>query len=46
MWNEATNGVVTKLIRITLETGLVCAAAASIDLGFFLGVHNNLHTAV
>ncbi|KAH9973261.1 hypothetical protein BGW80DRAFT_1309177 [Lactifluus volemus] len=46
-WSEAVNGTVTKMIRITIETGVLTAAAASLDLGLFLGFHNNnLHILV
>jgi hypothetical protein len=46
-WSEAVNGTVTKMIRITIETGVLTAAAASLDLGLFLGFHNNnLHMLV
>ncbi|KAH9980494.1 hypothetical protein BJV74DRAFT_981662 [Russula compacta] len=49
MWNNgrSTNRRITKLIRCTVETGVLSAAAASLDLGLFLGYnHNNLHAAV
>ncbi|KAL0572665.1 hypothetical protein V5O48_009289 [Marasmius crinis-equi] len=39
-----TNAIVTKLVRLTIETGTVTAAAAIIDLVFFLSLkHNALH---
>ncbi|KAG7096442.1 hypothetical protein E1B28_003879 [Marasmius oreades] len=39
-----TNAVVTKLVRLTIETGTITAAAAIIDLVFFLTLeHNSLH---
>ncbi|KAJ4478659.1 hypothetical protein C8J55DRAFT_514646 [Lentinula edodes] len=37
------NNVVTRLIRLTIETGTVTAIAAIIDLVFFLKEHNGLH---
>jgi len=37
------NNVVTRLIRLTIETGTVTAVAATIDLVFFLTVHNGMH---
>ncbi|KAI0275178.1 hypothetical protein BC834DRAFT_965607 [Gloeopeniophorella convolvens] len=46
-WNKKTNRRLTKLIRSTVETGVVSAAAASLDLGFYFGFsHNNLHTTI
>lgn len=49
MWNNgrSPNRRITKLIRCTVETGVLSAAAASLDLGLYLGFnHNNLHAAV
>lgn len=47
MWGKATNKRITKLIRSTVETGVMSAAAAALDLGLYLGFkHNNLHIAV
>jgi hypothetical protein len=40
------NGTVSKMIRITIETGVLAAAAASLDLAFFMGFKNNLHILV
>ncbi|KAF5375745.1 hypothetical protein D9757_008990 [Collybiopsis confluens] len=37
------NNVVTRLIRLTIETGTVTAIAAIVDLIFFLKEHNGLH---
>ncbi|KIK53876.1 hypothetical protein GYMLUDRAFT_207154 [Collybiopsis luxurians FD-317 M1] len=37
------NNVVTRLIRLTIETGTATAIAALIDLVFFLKEHNGLH---
>ncbi|KAF9456349.1 hypothetical protein BDZ94DRAFT_1315247 [Collybia nuda] len=37
------NNVVTRLVRLTVETGTLTAVAATIDLIFFLTVHNGLH---
>ncbi|KIK63507.1 hypothetical protein GYMLUDRAFT_41184 [Collybiopsis luxurians FD-317 M1] len=37
------NNVVTRLIRLTIETGTVTAIAAIVDLVFFLKEHNGLH---
>ena len=35
------------MIRCTVETGVLTAAAASLDLGLYMGFsHNNLHVAV
>lgn len=43
--NNRTERMLTRLIRMTVETGVVTAAAASLDLGLFLGFrNNNLHT--
>ncbi|ESK86289.1 hypothetical protein Moror_16590 [Moniliophthora roreri MCA 2997] len=36
-----TNAVITKLVRLTVETGVITAAAAIVDLIFFLSMHNN-----
>ncbi|KAK7045803.1 hypothetical protein VNI00_007206 [Paramarasmius palmivorus] len=36
-----TNTVITKLIRITVETGIITATAAIAELVFFLSMHNN-----
>ncbi|KAK1217053.1 hypothetical protein PQX77_020296 [Marasmius sp. AFHP31] len=36
-----TNAVITKLVRLTVETGTITAAAAIIDLVFFLSLHHN-----
>jgi len=47
MWSKATNKRITKLIRSTVETGVMTAAAAALDLGLYMGFkHNNLHIAV
>ena len=47
MWSKATNRRITRLIRFTVETGVVTAAAAALDLGLYMGFkHNNLHLAV
>jgi len=47
MWRRRTNKRITKLIRSTVETGAVSAAAASIELGLYLGFNqNNLHTVI
>jgi len=46
-WSGWTDRQVTKLIRYTVETGVLTAAAASLDLGLYMGFnHNNLHIAV
>ncbi|KAJ7190448.1 hypothetical protein GGX14DRAFT_483128 [Mycena pura] len=37
------NGVLTRLIRLTVETGTITAIAAIMDLLFFLIAHNALH---
>ncbi|KAJ4474302.1 hypothetical protein J3R30DRAFT_3778329 [Lentinula aciculospora] len=37
------NSVITRLIRLTIETGTLTAIAAIIDLIFFLKEHNGLH---
>jgi len=38
---------ITKLIRCTVETGVLSAGAASLELGLYLGFsHNNLHTVI
>ena len=43
--NDRTERMLTRLIRMTVETGVVTAAAASLDLGLFLGFNdNNMHT--
>ncbi|THU80176.1 hypothetical protein K435DRAFT_764819 [Dendrothele bispora CBS 962.96] len=36
-----TNAVITKLVRLTIETGTITATAAIIDLVFFLSIHDN-----
>ncbi|KAK7032516.1 hypothetical protein VNI00_013085 [Paramarasmius palmivorus] len=36
-----TNTVITKLVRLTVETGVITATAALVDLVFFLSIHNN-----
>ncbi|KAK7466059.1 hypothetical protein VKT23_004783 [Stygiomarasmius scandens] len=36
-----TNAVITKLVRLTIETGTITATAAILDLVFFLSIHNN-----
>lgn len=47
MWGKASNKRITKLIRSTVETGVMSAAAAALDLALYLGFkHNNLHIAV
>ncbi|KAH9958992.1 hypothetical protein BC827DRAFT_536600 [Russula dissimulans] len=47
VWRRTTNKRITKLIRSTVETGTVSAAAASIELGLYLGFNqNNLHTVI
>ncbi|KAJ7750387.1 hypothetical protein DFH07DRAFT_545407 [Mycena maculata] len=38
-----TNSIITRLIRLTIETGTVTAIAAIVDLIFFLKAHNGLH---
>jgi hypothetical protein len=45
-WSEVANRNVTKLIHLTIETGALSAAAAAVDLGLFLCLHNNLHAAM
>jgi len=46
MWSKATDKRITKLVRSTVETGVLTALAASLDLAFFLAfTHNNLHVA-
>ncbi|KAI0253262.1 hypothetical protein BJV78DRAFT_1281075 [Lactifluus subvellereus] len=42
-WSKAANKRVTQLIRITVETGVLSAVAASVDLGLFLCLRNNVH---
>ncbi|KAF7377596.1 hypothetical protein MSAN_00182400 [Mycena sanguinolenta] len=37
------NTVLTRLIRLTIETGTLTAIAAIVDLVFFLRAHNGLH---
>ncbi|KAJ7868849.1 hypothetical protein B0H13DRAFT_1896911 [Mycena leptocephala] len=37
------NSVLTRLIRLTIETGTVTAIAAIVDLIFFVRAHNGLH---
>ncbi|KAJ7621260.1 hypothetical protein FB45DRAFT_928812 [Roridomyces roridus] len=47
--NKATsscNGIVTRLIRLTIETGTITALAAIVDLVFFIKEHNGLHEAL
>ncbi|KAK1229504.1 hypothetical protein PQX77_007427 [Marasmius sp. AFHP31] len=36
-----TNAIITKLVRLTVETGTITAAAAILDLVFFLSLHRN-----
>ncbi|KAI3614954.1 hypothetical protein WG66_016821 [Moniliophthora roreri] len=36
-----TNTVITKLVRLTVETGIITATAAIAELVFFLSMHNN-----
>jgi len=43
-WSKTTDRRVTQLIRITIETGVLSAATASVDLGLFLCIRNNLYT--
>ncbi|KAF7369110.1 putative Transmembrane protein [Mycena venus] len=38
-----TDSVLTRLIRLTIETGTVTAISAIVDLVFFLKAHNGLH---
>ncbi|KAJ6466834.1 hypothetical protein C8R45DRAFT_1106260 [Mycena sanguinolenta] len=38
-----TNTVLTRLIRLTIETGTFTAVAAIVDLVFFVRAHNGLH---
>ncbi|KAF8995226.1 hypothetical protein BDQ17DRAFT_1203596, partial [Cyathus striatus] len=38
---RSTNVLITKIIRITVETGVICAAFAILDLSLFLGWRNN-----
>jgi len=43
-FSERTERMITRLIRMTVETGVVTATAAILDLAFFLGTpENNLH---
>jgi hypothetical protein len=47
MWNKSTNKRITNLIRSIVETGVLSAAAAFLDLGLFMRFpHNNLHIAM
>ncbi|KAI0313143.1 hypothetical protein OF83DRAFT_1175947 [Amylostereum chailletii] len=44
---ERSSRMINRLIRITMETGVVCALSAILELGFFLGMpHNNLHLLI
>ncbi|QRV92319.1 transmembrane protein [Ceratobasidium sp. AG-Ba] len=38
-----TDDVITRLVRITVQTGLITSVWASVDLVIFLAVDNNLH---
>ena len=41
-----TTALITKFIRITVETGLICATFAILDLSFFIAYkENNYHLA-
>ncbi|KAJ7621253.1 hypothetical protein FB45DRAFT_928794 [Roridomyces roridus] len=40
---EHTNNILTRLMRLTVETGTVTAIAAIVDLVFFIKAHNGLH---
>ncbi|TFK32051.1 hypothetical protein BDQ12DRAFT_635431, partial [Crucibulum laeve] len=43
---QSTNLLITRIIRITVETGLICATFAILDLSFFLAFQdNNYHLA-
>lgn len=43
---RSSNVLLTRIIRVTIETGLICAAIAIIDLGLFLAFKNfNYHLA-
>ncbi|KAF8876245.1 hypothetical protein BD779DRAFT_1677853 [Infundibulicybe gibba] len=43
---RSTHVLISKLIRLTIETGTVTATVATIDIALFLGFpHNNYHTA-
>ncbi|KAF8876178.1 hypothetical protein BD779DRAFT_1677927 [Infundibulicybe gibba] len=43
---RSTQVLISKLIRLTIETGTVTATVATIDIALFLGFpHNNYHTA-
>lgn len=36
--------MIAKVIRVTVETGLICAAAALLDMALFIGFHDtNYH---
>ncbi|KAJ7613552.1 hypothetical protein FB45DRAFT_1112153 [Roridomyces roridus] len=38
-----TNSILTRLVRLTVETGTITAIAAIVDLVFFIKAHNGLH---
>lgn len=41
---RATTTLLTKIIRVSIETGLICATFALLDLSIFLSYpHNNYH---
>ncbi|KAF8918109.1 hypothetical protein CPB85DRAFT_112786 [Mucidula mucida] len=43
---RSTNVILSRFIRITIETGAICATFAVLDLAFFLSYrHNNFHLA-
>jgi len=42
--NKATNAIMSRLFSVTIETGLICAVFAIIDLSLFLAFeYNNIH---
>ncbi|KAI0299867.1 hypothetical protein BC826DRAFT_715853 [Russula brevipes] len=46
-WNKTTDRRITQLIRTTVETGVLSATAASLDLGLYLAYsRNNLHVTI
>jgi hypothetical protein len=46
-WSKTTDRRITQLIRTTVETGVLSATAASLDLGLYLAFsRNNLHVTM
>jgi len=43
---RATNAILVKIVRVTVETGLVCSTFAILDLSLFLSFENNYYHMV